>query len=82
MTKRKVILEAAVVCDRCGETIREGETATVEFDEKTGACRFVHERCPDEHSEYLARRPGPRTPRTLVRGAVRKSSNHNNRKVR
>ena len=32
MKRRKLTLEAAVVCDRCGETIRAGEAAIVEFD--------------------------------------------------
>lgn len=84
MKRRKFILEAAVVCDRCGETIRAGETAIVEFDEKTGTCRFTHETCPAEHAASRVRRPArsPFTPHSLVRGAGRVRSTHNNRKVR
>ena len=82
MKRRELILEVAVVCDRCGETIRAGEAAIVEFDEKTGSCRFTHETCPAEHAASRVRRPDPRTPRSLVRGAGRVRSTHNNRKVR
>ena len=82
MKRRKLTLEAAVVCDRCGETIRAGETAIVEFDEKTGSCRFMHVTCPAEHAASPVLRPAPRTPRCLVRGAGRVRSTHNNRKVR
>ena len=82
MTKQKTVLAAPVVCDRCGETIRAGETAIVTYDEKTGECKFEHETCPGQHTEYLNRRPSPRNPRNLVRAAVRTNSNHNNRKVR
>lgn len=82
MKRRKLTLEAAVVCDRCGETIRAGEAAIVEFDEKTGSCRFTHETCPAERAASRVRRPDPRTPRSLVRGVGRVRSTHNNRKVR
>ena len=47
MKRQVTVLSAAVVCDRCGETIRAGERAIVEFDEKSGKCRFLHETCPD-----------------------------------
>ena len=82
MKRRKLTLEAAVVCDRCGETIRAGEAAIVEFDEKTGSCRFTHETCPAEHAASRVRRPDPRTPRSLVRGAGRVRSTHHHGKVR
>ena len=87
MKEQRVILTAAVVCDRCGETIKAGEEAVVTFDEKTGECKFTHAECPNE-DEAKVRRPTPPKPR--VRGAVRVrtsnrrkgNSNHNNRKVR
>jgi hypothetical protein len=82
MTRRKIVLAAPVVCDRCGETIQAGEEAYVTYNEKTGACKFEHVKCPGQHTEFLNRRPSPRNPRNLVRAAGRTNSNHNNRKVR
>ncbi len=82
MTKRHVVLSAAVVCDRCGETISAGTEETVTYDEKTGECKFEHKVCPGRHTEYLARRPDPRTPRTLVHAARRGASENSDRKVR
>ena len=81
MKRQATVLSAAVVCDRCGETIRAGERAIVEFDEKTGRCRFFHEKCPG--AESPSRIPHPRSPRVSVRGAVRARSEKNTkRKVR
>ena len=82
MTKKTTRLAAPVVCDRCGETIRAGELAVIRFDEKTGECKFEHKVCPGRHTEYLARRPDPRNPRTLVHAARRGASENSNRKVR
>ncbi len=89
MKRQRVTLTAAVVCDRCGETIKAGETAIVTFDEKTGECRFTHEACPAAENAAV-KVPRPIRPRTLVRGAVRartvnrRKGNTNNkaRKVR
>ena len=81
MKRQVTVLSAAVVCDRCGETIRAGERAIVEFDEKTGRCRFFHEKCPG--AESPSRIPRPRSPRVSVRGAVRaRSAKNTKRKVR
>ena len=81
MRRQVTVLSAAVVCDRCGETIRAGERAIVEFDEKTGRCRFFHEKCPG--AESLSRIPRPRSPRVSVRGAVRaRFTKNTKRKVR
>ena len=84
MRRQETVLAAAVVCDRCGVTIREGESAIVEFDEKTGKCRFMHKACPGQE-EKKTPVPRPRSPRGLVRGAVRARSTKNTnskRKVR
>ena len=81
MRRQVTVLSAAVVCDRCGETIRAGERAIVEFDEKTGRCRFFHEKCPG--AESPSRIPRPRSPRVSVRGAVRaRLTKNTKRKVR
>ena len=70
MKKRQVtVLSAAVVCDACGVTIKAGEKAIVEFDEKTCACRFTHTICPEDREKIDS--PRPSNPRNLVRGAVR-----------
>ena len=81
MKRQVTVLSAAVVCDRCGKTIRAGERAIVEFDEKSGKCRFLHETCPDQAE--TAKAPRPRSPRVSVRGAVRaRSAKNTKRKVR
>ena len=81
MKRQVTVLSAAVVCARCGETIRAGERAIVEFDEKSGKCRFLHETCPDQAE--TAKAPRPRSPRVSVRGAVRaRSAKNTKRKVR
>ena len=81
MKRQVTVLSAAVVCDRCGETIRAGERAIVEFDEKSGKCRFLHEKCPG--AESPSRIPRPRSPRVSVRGAVRaRLTKNTKRKVR
>ena len=81
MKRQVTVRSAAVVCDRCGETIRAGERAIVEFDEKSGKCRFLHETCPDQAE--TAKAPRPRSPRVSVRGAVRaRSAKNTKRKVR
>ena len=81
MKRQATVLSAAVVCDRCAETIRAGERAIVEFDEKSGKCRFLHETCPDQTE--AAKVPRPRSPRVSVRGAVRaRSAKNTKRKVR
>ena len=81
MKRQVTVLSAAVVCDRCGETIRAGERAIVEFDEKTGRCRFFHEKCPGAESPSSI--PRPRSPRVSVRGAVRaRTTKNTKRKVR
>lgn len=81
MKRQATVLSAAVVCDRCGETIRAGARAIVEFDEKSGKCRFLHEACPDQ--KEAAKVPRPRSPRVSVRGAARaRSTKNTKRKVR
>ena len=81
MKQQVTVLSAAVVCDRCADTIRAGERAIVEFDEKSGKCRFLHETCTDQAE--TAKVPRPRSPRVSVRGAVRaRSTKNTKRKVR
>lgn len=87
MKRQRVILTAAVVCDRCGDTIKAGAEAVVTFDEKTGECKFMHAECPNEDETKV---PRPTPPKPRVRGAVRVrtsnrrkgKSNNNSRKVR
>ena len=54
----------AVRCERCGQSIRPGETAILQTDEEAGLACFVHKRCPGAAAVHRLRWPKPPTPMT------------------
>lgn len=55
MSSRKFIAQAPVICDRCGEMVKAGETAVAEFYSGSGKCRIRHQKCPE--SDLVRRNP-------------------------
>lgn len=74
MSSRKFIAQAPVICDRCGEMVKAGETAVAEFYSGSGKCRIRHQKCPESG---LVRR-NPKKPIRPVRAhAARHHKTHN-----
>lgn len=57
MKSKIILIQYQVKCDRCGIPIRPGEYARVVMDERHGAVRFEHRRCPGALAVAVERKP-------------------------